>query len=1719
MKTKGLPPRFTIASILVLVTLIAVGGLAAVGAQEDPIRIHDIQGAAHVSPMEGMTVQDVAGIVTATRSREFYMQEPDDSADGDINTSEGIRVFAGSDHGVTVGDAVLVDGEVEERGFGNDLSVTQLTDVTVEIVSSDNPLPSTAIIGSGGRIPPNAVIDNNSAGDANTKSPFDAANEGLDFYESLEGMLVQVNDALAVGPTSGYGEIPVVGDGGANATSWTARGGLIVKPAPDDPANGYVRGGDFNPEHISVDDAIIRSEPKVDVGDAFAGSIVGVMDYSYGRPKLLNTEPMPDVIPGDLDREIAASSADTDLRVATFNVLNLGPDDSADKFAGLADIIITNLGSPDILGLQEILDNSGDVDDGVVDGSRSYLMLIDAIASAGGPTYDFLEVAPENKQDGGRPGSNIRVGFLFRPDRVTFVRRPGATASVGTEVVASSSGPRLTLNPGRVDPTNPAWAEDEATGFEGTRKPLAAEFLFNGRPVFVVVGHFKSKSGDNPLFGRVQPPVFATEVQRKAQGQVVNDFADSILAIDPNANVIVMGDFNDFEFASPLQAVKGDELTNVIELLPENDRYTYIFEGNSQTLDHILVNDSLKGRMTGFDIVHVDAEFSDSSRFSDHDPVLATFDFDYPTYTAPNQATRFRGYIRSGNPGSPGSGIAGVPVHVYGRNDGEPRPGTLVQTRVSDGSGFYNLYILPEPKYTYNLYTVVAETPSGLIGTGVDSEAGYVLDIDPAVIEHFQPSSFANVIHFNDIYYDEEPELACELTILHNNDGESQLFNAGAGLEDYGGIARFASLALEQKLDSVLSANVMQAGTARDWLMVTSGDNFLAGPEWNASLDKGVPFYDSTAMAYIGYDALDLGNHDFDFGPNITANFIEGFHVEPSTGHNDSPNTFLSSNLDWSEVPALQALDEDGKLAASTIANKCGRQIGIIGLTTPDLPSISSPGAVEVDTNVIGAVDREVAALQAQGVDIIILISHLQGLNEDMALIPHLKDVDVVIAGGGDEVLANEGDLLVPGDEENIFGPYPLWSTDLVGNMVPVVTTSGEYKYLGRLATGFDEAGNLAMVNDDVSRMVRVAGGDNPDAVEPDAFVQENVVDPVTAYVADLAANVIGASEVALDATRPNIRVQETNEGNLMADALRWQATQLAADFGMPVPDIGLQNGGGIRNNSVIPAGDITELTTFDIAPFGNFVSIIPDVTASELKDILENAYSNIENVDGRFAHVSGMAVAVDTSQQPLVWGEWPEIETPGERVRQVVLADGTVVVADGVVQDIGRTLTVTTNDFTARGGDQYPHLSDFTTVGATYQQALSNYIQDGLAGVISAAQYPEGGTGRILINPETSYQLTVLHNNDGESQLISASGQPDFGGIARFATLVQNLKDAGLAGDEMPKGVLTVTSGDNFLAGPEWNASLEKGVPYYDSIALDYIGYDAFDLGNHDFDFGPDVTANFIEGFEVGGEIFLSSNLDFSGEPRLQALEDAGRLAKSTLVEKGGEMVGVIGLTTPTLPFISSPRNVIVGSDVQGAVQGEINKLSSMGVEIIVLISHLQGVDEDLALIPELAGVDIVIAGGGDEILADDGDLLVPGDEENIDGSYPLWAISLSGQLVPVVTTAGDYKYIGNLVAGFSEGGVVTMVDHEASKMVRVAGGDNPDAVEPDAFVQEDVVDPVTAYVADLAANVIGASEVALDATRPNIRIQETNEGNLMADALRWQATQLAADFGMPVP
>ncbi|MFH8785700.1 endonuclease/exonuclease/phosphatase family protein [Streptomyces roseoverticillatus] len=586
-----------------LATALAAGLLAAPeAASAEGLRIHDIQGTTRVSPLAGRQVSDVPGVVTAVRAfgsaRGFWMQ--DTHPDRNDATSEGIFVFTGSTTpDAAVGDAVTVSGTVTEYYPGGEAaglqSVTQLTRATWHVASSGNALPAPVRL-SASQLPDRYAPD--AHGGSIEKLQLRPGTYALDRFESLEGMRVSVQNAPVVGATSTHKELWVTAEPRRNRTG---RGGTLYG-AYRDPNAGRVKVASLIP-------FAERPFPVANVGDELSGTTAGPLDYdNFGGYTLQATE-LGKLTDRGLKRETTRKQRGDELAVATYNVENLSPKTPQAKFDRLASALVTNLASPDIVALEEVQDDNGTTDNGVVDAGRTLKKLTDAIKAAGGPAYEWRQINPVNDQDGGQPGGNIRTAFLFNPARVSFTDKPGGDSTTAVKAVRDGGKAALSASPGRVDPANAAWAN--------SRKPLAGQFTFRGQRVFVVANHFNSKGGDQGVDSRFQPPARSSEVQRTQQAQLVNAFVKQLLAADRNANVIVAGDLNDYQFSPALKALTaGKVLTDQVDRLPRAQRYGYVYQGNSQVLDHILTSSHV--RRVDYDIVHVNAEFADQA--SDHDP-------------------------------------------------------------------------------------------------------------------------------------------------------------------------------------------------------------------------------------------------------------------------------------------------------------------------------------------------------------------------------------------------------------------------------------------------------------------------------------------------------------------------------------------------------------------------------------------------------------------------------------------------------------------------------------------------------------------------------------------------------------------------------------------------------------------------------------------------------------------------------------------------------------------------------------------------------------------------------------------------------------------------------------------------------------------------------------------------------------------------------------------
>ncbi|TRW17993.1 Ig-like domain-containing protein [Glacieibacterium frigidum] len=544
------------------------------------LTIGAIQGLGHTSAYAGTRVV-TEGVVTAVDTNGFYIQSADGAGDGDVRTSDGIFVFTSSAPTVTAGQLIRVDGNVTEFRPGTapdnatNLTITEIVAPTVTVLGTGT--ATAVLIGTGGRTPPTSVIDDDNF------SSYDVTTDGIDFYESLEGQLVRIDNPMVVGPTNNFRETFVVVSDGAGATGISERGGITLS------------AGDNNPERIQLDDdtgLFTGFTGNYTIGDKLS-AVTGIVNYGFGSYEVLVTQAVTFREDVSLGREQTTLVGDAShLTLASFNVENLDPTDPQEKFDLLALEITSGLKNPDIIGVQEIQDADGAGNGGNFSGAATAAKLIAAISAAGGPTYSYVEVAPTaNNTTGGEPNGNIRNGYLYNDARVDYVE-----------------GSATLLN-------------DSA--FNGSRKPLIADFTFNGQTVTLVNIHSTSRGGSDPFFGSVQPPAQAGETARNAQGAAVKAFTDGVLAADPGARLAVLGDANGYYFEQSLSQLTADgKLTNLYSLLPVEERYSYLFEGNLQAFDNIIVSNALLGGAQ-FDVVHENSEQLEAAQPTDHDQPVA----------------------------------------------------------------------------------------------------------------------------------------------------------------------------------------------------------------------------------------------------------------------------------------------------------------------------------------------------------------------------------------------------------------------------------------------------------------------------------------------------------------------------------------------------------------------------------------------------------------------------------------------------------------------------------------------------------------------------------------------------------------------------------------------------------------------------------------------------------------------------------------------------------------------------------------------------------------------------------------------------------------------------------------------------------------------------------------------------------------------------------------
>ena len=588
----------------------ATTSAAQVTAPKEVKNIGEVQGESHESPLVGKEVVINNVVVTKTDKTGFYVQ--DKVSDNNPRTSDA--VYVASAEKVESGDLLKVQGTVKEgymeeysvrpgqtfKKPAGSLTVTQIINATITKLGKTG-LPKALNIS---EKMPKDIVDN-------TPTKYNPETEALDYWESLEGMRVEVTKPKVTGPQY-KGDIYVL-PGDYKGQKLNNIGGVNLRPG--------VQNTEVLP--ITVGNSFVAKAK-----DYFNENITGVVTY---KNKTYKIDPIdPNALKGllqdgGLTREVSKIYPSEDkLTIASYNIENFSannnghdetPEEKVDK---IANSFIKEVHSPDIITLIEVQDNNGGVNDGTVDGVKSGEKLAQRIKSLGGPDYKYTEIAPVDGKDGGKPGANIRVAYLYNPKRVTLIGKEKG----GSEEAARFVNGHLEKNPARIDP--------KSVHFEKVRKSLAAEFEFKGQRIVVIANHLKSKLGDDAIYGSNQPSVENTKAKRIEEAKILNAFIKEGLRQNPNLKFVLTGDFNDFEFSDSVKTIVGNELVNLMAEHEQGDRYSYFYRGSNQSLDNILISKNIKDKVV-FSPVHINASFMEEhGRASDHDPVVVQIDFSKP---------------------------------------------------------------------------------------------------------------------------------------------------------------------------------------------------------------------------------------------------------------------------------------------------------------------------------------------------------------------------------------------------------------------------------------------------------------------------------------------------------------------------------------------------------------------------------------------------------------------------------------------------------------------------------------------------------------------------------------------------------------------------------------------------------------------------------------------------------------------------------------------------------------------------------------------------------------------------------------------------------------------------------------------------------------------------------------------------------------------------------
>lgn len=1364
-------------------------------------KISAIQGSGAGSAMVGQTVTVEAIVVgdfqngdaDANRNLNgFYLQEETTDSDGNVLTSEAIFVYGGAAD-VQIGDRVRVTGSISEY-FG----LTELTASNISVVQAGAVADVDAMA---------VQIDLPSMG--TTMSQDGDYQPDLEAYE---GMLVTIPQTLTV--TEQYnldrfneiklaaGERPEqftqenAPDAAAyqaylaelGARTITYDDGLNVQNAAINNLDG------FDPNDNPSATPNYGTPDAVRMGDTVTG-LTGVLDYQWAGNsasgatwRIRSVEDGANTFgAGDNPRTDAPEDVGGRLKVASFNVLNYfttldnggttaigeaprGADNAAEFARQTEKLVATILDMDvDVLALTELENDFSAASSG---NAIKYLVeQLNAVAGAG--TYAWVD--PGQQFVG---GDAIAVGFIYDTTAVKIA--DGTTI----EILNDADLPGLGLGGLLGQSTVGAVFDGENT----SRNAIAVTFeeLATGETFTAIANHLKSKSGTGSGADADQGDGQGNwQNQRELAATALTAWAASDPTGSGDPDVMLLGDFNGYAKEQSTALIEGAGYENLHGR--EDDAYSYVFDGQTGTLDYAFANASLGAQVSDVTTWHINADEADA--------------LDYNT--------------------------------DYGRD-----------TSIFDGDSSIR-----------------------------------VSDHDPVIVG----------LNLGE----QEPTPAYTLQILHASD-----FEAGLNAVDRAG--NFAAIVdyLEETYDNSIT--------------LSSGDNFIPSPFFSAGSDGSLkevyetaletyyglaagtlnisPGFGTADMAMlniIGVQASAIGNHEFDAGTKAFADIIK-----QTAGYPGAQFPYLAANLDFSADANLASVytgtiqDADAytgfppeagigkKIAPATVIDENGEKIGVIGATTQIVQSISSTGGVEVigdnvdDMAALAAIlQPTIDGLLAQGINKIILVSHLQQLALEKALAPLLHGVDVIVAGGSHTLLADETDALRAGD--TAADTYPIVTTNADGKTTLIVNTSGEYSYVGRLVVDFDAEGNVintagTAVNGAYASTEEVVAslydGNTTVDVDDDGDVDADDADPFADggrgdLVNDIAqavggiidvqdGNTFGKTDVYLEGRRSEARTEETNLGDLSADANLWYAQKVD-----PTVLVSIKNGGGIRdsigyvyavggeavespplaNTSVgKEAGEVSQLDIANSLRFNNALSMVT-VTADQLLKVLEHAVAatTATATPGQFAQVGGIAFSFDKDLPA------------GNRVQSAALIDDNgnpvlALVANGeLVVDPEMAIRVVTLSFLLTGGDGYPFASfiaanpafanvvnlspdlvpdagqgaNFAAEG-TEQDAFAEYM----ATNYSDTPYDVADTDRahderiqnLDYRQDTvlETEALVLVGDDGDNELTGALGDDVLNGLGGDDVL------AGLGGDDQLDG----GEGDDTLSGGDGDDSLLGG-------------------------------------------------------------------------------------------------------------------------------------------------------------------------------------------------------------------------------------------------------------------------------------------------------------------